>query len=41
MRYSYTALVLATVAIGQVVAGPFKHAQFHAKKEAEPLNLES
>ena len=41
MRYSYTALVLATMAIGQAVAGPFKHPHFHVKKEAEPLNLES
>ena len=35
MRYSYTALVLAAMAIGQAVAGPFKHSHFHAKKEAE------
>ncbi|ERF73865.1 hypothetical protein EPUS_05877 [Endocarpon pusillum Z07020] len=29
------------MAIGQAVAGPFKHSHFHAKKEADPLNLES
>jgi hypothetical protein len=40
MRYLSTALVLAAVAIGQVFAGPFRHAHFHAKKEAEPLNIE-
>jgi hypothetical protein len=41
MRYSYTTLVLAAIAIGQTVATPFKHTHFHAKKEAEPLNIES
>lgn len=41
MRYSYTTLVLGALAIGQAIAGPFKHTHFHAKKEAEPLNLES
>jgi len=39
MRCSYTALVLATATIGQVVAGPVNHANahrhFHAKKDAE------
>jgi len=39
MRCSYTALVLATATIGQVVAGPVNHAyahrHFHAKKDAE------
>jgi len=38
MRYSSAALVLATVAIGQVAAGPFQHvhhAHLHAKKAAE------
>jgi hypothetical protein len=44
MRSSvYTALVLATVTIGNVVAGPVKHAHahFHAKKDAEALNVEA
>ena len=41
MRYSYTALVLGALAIGQAVANSFKHAHFHAKKEAEPINIES
>lgn len=44
MLYSYTALVLATVAIGQVAAGPFQHAHhahMHAKKDAELLNPEA
>ena len=38
MRFSYTALVLATVAIGKAVAGPYhkhQHSHFHAKKGAE------
>jgi len=38
MRYSYSALVLATAAVGQVAAGPFQHvhhAHLHAKKGAE------
>lgn len=38
MHCSYTTLVLATLAIGQAVAGPFKHGHFHAKKEAEYVN---
>lgn len=39
MRCSYTALVLATATVGQVVAGPVNHAHahrhFHAKKDTE------
>jgi len=44
MRYSaYTALVLATVTIGNVLAGPVKHghAHLHAKKNAEALEVEA
>jgi hypothetical protein len=41
MRYSYTALVLATLAIGQAVAGPFHHAHFHHKKADDLLNVEA
>jgi hypothetical protein len=37
MRYSCTALVLATALISRVAAGPVKHAHqhFHEKKDAE------
>jgi len=44
MRYSYSALVLATVVIGQVAAGPFQHvhhAHLHAKKAAELPEVEA
>jgi len=44
MRYSvYTALVLATVTIGNVIAGPVNHghAHLHAKKNAEALEVEA
>lgn len=41
MRYSYPALVLATLAIGQAVAGPFHHAHFHHKKADDLLNVEA
>jgi hypothetical protein len=41
MRYSYTALVLATLAIGNVVAGPFHHAHLHHKKADGLLNVEA
>lgn len=46
MRCSYTTLVLATLTIGQVVAHPLKyllhgHANFHAKKAAELLQVEA
>jgi len=42
MRYSYSALVLATVAIAQVAAGPVRHghAHFHEKKNLEALTVE-
>lgn len=35
MRYSYTSLVLATMAVGQAVATPHNHAHVHAKKHNE------
>jgi hypothetical protein len=41
MRYSYTALVLATLAIGQVIAGPFHHAHLHHKKANDLLKVEA
>jgi len=43
MRYSYSALVLATLTIASVAAGPVRHghAHFHAKKDAEPLKVEA
>jgi hypothetical protein len=41
MRYSYTALVLATLAFGNVIAGPFHHAHLHQKKADGLLNVEA
>lgn len=41
MRYSYTALVLATLAIGNVIAGPFHHVHLHHKKADGLLNVEA
>jgi hypothetical protein len=32
MHFSTSALVLATLTIGQAVAGPARHAHLHAKK---------
>jgi len=39
MRFSYTALVLATLSIGQAIAGTVGHAhsRFHTKKTASPF----
>jgi len=39
MRFSYTALVLATLSIGQAIAGTVGHAhsRFHAKKTTSPF----
>ena len=34
MKYSYTALALAALSIGQVAAGTMKHQHLHAKKTA-------
>jgi len=41
MRYSYTALVLATLAVGHAVAGPFRHAHLHHKKANDLMNVEA
>jgi len=44
MRCSATALVLATLAIGQAIAGPYKHqhhAHIHQKKSPHPLEVNS
>lgn len=39
MHYSYTAALLAAVAVGQAVAGPFKHEHMHMRKHAAPLEV--
>jgi hypothetical protein len=40
MRYSCTALVLATLAIGQVLAGPTHHAYLHRRKAIAGTDVE-
>lgn len=37
MRYSYSALVLATFTIGQAVAGPLKHVHNHLHKKNDEI----
>jgi hypothetical protein len=41
MRCSYTAAVLATLVIGQVLAGPVHHAHIHRKKTIDWVDVEA